>query len=301
MISNRRLKAFTLMEISMVILVIALLVAGIMKANILYDKHLLSNARILTNSSPVNVVGGLTLWLETTSTKSFDHENPEDGDAIENWHDINSQLTDKLTFTQGTSSARPTYTKNSINRLPSLLFFDDDSEFMASEDNVLGSRIIASDEVTIFLVQNHLSGHTTSFSWAPGIGSGGKRLNIHATHSSGLYFDYGTCCGSNDRVSQAVSNFSNKNKVISFRKEFNGTFEGRVNGSLTVSSSSFTGTLDLTDESKIYVGALGYSNESTNSFFDGYIGEIIVFNRAITDSQRLEIEEYLAKKWRINF
>ena len=32
---------------------------------------------------------------------------------------------------------------------------------------------------------------------------------------------------------------------------------------------------------------------------DGMIGEVLVFNQALTDAQRLRIEEYLRAKWRL--
>lgn len=36
-----------------------------------------------------------------------------------------------------------------------------------------------------------------------------------------------------------------------------------------------------------------------NEFFLGYIGEILVYNTAVTNSQRVQIEQYLAQKWGI--
>ena len=33
--------------------------------------------------------------------------------------------------------------------------------------------------------------------------------------------------------------------------------------------------------------------------FDGYIGEILIFNRALKVRERMLVEQYLMKKWRI--
>ena len=43
-------------------------------------------------------------------------------------------------------------------------------------------------------------------------------------------------------------------------------------------------------------GALGQGEY--NSFFKGYIGEVIIFKTALSTQQRLQIERYLAHKYR---
>ena len=297
----RRKKAFSLMELSLVILVIGLLIVGMTKAGIIYDKQILSSARSLTKSSPVNVIEGLSLWLDTTSKESFDKEKPKDLSEIKNWHDINKQRIGKITFTQDTSSARPVFTKRAINRLPALKFTSSDSQFLASENSVSAHDLFGSNEITVFLVQNHIATNSTSISWSVSDGASGHyRFNIHAVHGSSLYFDFGLCCGSSVRKSEAITDFSTKNKVLSFRKDPEGNYEARIDGVLTSSSTSLTGSIPIDEESKIYIGA-GGGFITSGDFLDGYMGEIIVFDHAISDSQRLEVEEYLSKKWRIKF
>lgn len=63
---NKRIKsAFTMIELAMVLLVIALLVGGIVGGQSLIQSAQLAKARSLTQSAPVMNSEDLTLWLET--------------------------------------------------------------------------------------------------------------------------------------------------------------------------------------------------------------------------------------------
>ena len=63
-IMNKNLrKAFSLVELSILILVIVILVAAITKWSQLYVDIKLVGARNVTKSSIVNSLNGLTLWL----------------------------------------------------------------------------------------------------------------------------------------------------------------------------------------------------------------------------------------------
>jgi hypothetical protein len=51
---------------------------------------------------------------------------------------------------------------------------------------------------------------------------------------------------------------------------------------------------------RLYLGAKKMDNGANpTSFFNGMIGEIIVFNRSLNNEDRKEIEKYLGKKWGI--
>ena len=52
--------------------------------------------------------------------------------------------------------------------------------------------------------------------------------------------------------------------------------------------------------SRVYVGARKTSDSADpSSFFEGLLGEMIVFNRSLSNEDRKEIEKYLGKKWGI--
>jgi hypothetical protein len=70
----------------------------------------------------------------------------------------------------------------------------------------------------------------------------------------------------------------------------------RRNGVLLGQSTSFTYTLPAGS-----IFQVGFRHQNiTSANFSGYIGEIVVFNSQLGDSQRQQVEGYLARKWGIS-
>src|ERR1051325_5743143 len=98
--SSRIKRAFSLIEIAIVVLVIGLIVAGIAQAGRLITKSTLTSARSTTNSSPVPLVDNLVLWLETTSEESFNASEAKDGLKVSFWKNIAPNAPGGLNATQ---------------------------------------------------------------------------------------------------------------------------------------------------------------------------------------------------------
>lgn len=291
--------AFSLVEISIVIVIIGILIAGISKGMDLYADFKLTTARNLTNNSIVNRIQGLTIWLESTSTKSFAKSEMSDNEAIALWNDINPQRPMKINVTQATENKRPTYVKNAINNLPALKFADN---LELRSVDIFTNDFISTNEATIFLVQNNFSGDTTTatLSWVPtsdNTDSGEiTRFNICAQQSNKVSIDFANA-GTNGRISTPnLTNFLNQNKIITYLKNGANT-NIRLNFNETnTSSSATTGTILANLKSPFIVGKFRNNNAY---FFNGYIAEIIIFNRALSESERYSIEQYLSQKWGI--
>ena len=171
MIKIKNHKAFSLVEISMVILVIGILIAGVSQGIDLYDDYRLTSARNLTKNSLVNRIPDLEMWLETTSenslatgTSSFtDKPNPIDQDSIGRWNNINPNIlpTARNHATQNNPTVsvdnQPKYIRKGMNGLPALLF-DGTNDFFSFDGNFL----VGSD-YTIFVVEARGSNKYTHF------------------------------------------------------------------------------------------------------------------------------------------
>jgi len=94
---NKKYRAFSLIEISVVILVIGILIAGVSSGIDLYNEMKIATARNLTNNSRVGRIPDLVAWYETTLKKNFstgtstyqDVENITKNTKINRWKDIN--------------------------------------------------------------------------------------------------------------------------------------------------------------------------------------------------------------------
>jgi prepilin-type N-terminal cleavage/methylation domain-containing protein len=284
---NFHKKAFSLVELSMVILIVGILIAGVSRGIDLYQDMRLATARSLTQNSRVNRIEDLTMWFEATSEKSFEKPNPNDGDRIALWKNINFKLSNRIDVAQSTQASKPFYVRNAINNIPALRF--DNAQLLVAS-NVKISEIVSSNQATVFMVQNNFSGDstTTTFGW----NSGNYRFQSHAQEGGKVLIDY----GNPGRTSTAtLTNFLNQNKIITFLKNgSNG--QVKINSEILPNSSTSTATMDTSLSADFSIGKYIPDN---NYFFLGYIGELIIFKRALTDAEVNDIEKYLSKKWSI--
>ena len=279
-------KAFSLIELSIVLIIIGLVVSGIIAGKSLINSARLSNARSMTKSSIAASIENMTLWLETTSQNSFDQKLQYD-DVVTSWNDINPTKTDKLNFTASGTDNEPTYQKSSYNGLPVIIFDGDADQF--ARDNVYGKRLVKEDEATIFIVQNNygLVSNSSTINWAAPNNT--NRLNVHAFFSNNIFFDFGDI-SSGGRISYSYpspSSFYNKFNLLTLRRDGSNSII-RVN-KVTDLSGSMTDSLDI---------SVADSFTISNSF-SGEIAEIIIYNRALSDTEIDDIEEYLSRKWSI--
>jgi prepilin-type N-terminal cleavage/methylation domain-containing protein len=130
---------FSLIELSIVILVIGILVIGITQGSRIMREAKLKSARALTSSSPVNSISNVVFWVDSVSEKSFD-ANVADGSAIATWYDLNPQANIP---NNAIGSGLPTYTNNAVNGLPVVRFEDDDgsNDFLTFD----GSAMVGSN------------------------------------------------------------------------------------------------------------------------------------------------------------
>jgi len=142
--------AFSLVEISVVILVIGILIAGVSQGIDLYQDTKLATARSLTTNSRVGRIDGLVLWLETTSLSSFDSIESKVNSKITNWLDINPFSDKKINFVQSTQDSKPTLKISSKSDLPILYF--DGNDFFSSVNNVSSNDLTKLGDLTIFFV-----------------------------------------------------------------------------------------------------------------------------------------------------
>jgi len=94
-------KAFSLIEISVVILIMGILILGVTNSIDLYYSYLKSNARSLTRSSVVPRIEGLGFWVDVTSEQSFAIKKIPEGSQVVPWNDINHLNTEKLQVKNG--------------------------------------------------------------------------------------------------------------------------------------------------------------------------------------------------------
>ncbi|MBP7709491.1 MAG: prepilin-type N-terminal cleavage/methylation domain-containing protein [Rickettsiales bacterium] len=295
--NTRRASAFSLIEISIVILIIGILVAGVTQSSRLLSTAKLSGARSMTQSAPVASIKDLALWIEATSETSFSSADLDDATAITTWNDINPQTISKVVFSGGTS---PTYNTNRINGLPAVTF-NGSSQFLTSTN----FSNIGSNAATVFIVARTPStiGVTPTSIFSKRVSAGNTGTNIEINLGTTVIGTKGwqfcnTVAVAHNCYSSGHTIATNSNYVMQmtytsgsatgadfFQDGLGGTQGDTTTGSLaSVADAAFLGKSGLT---------------ATPAYFSGQLGELIIFDRLLKLEERRAIEAYLGKKWGI--
>jgi prepilin-type N-terminal cleavage/methylation domain-containing protein len=305
-------RAFSLIELSIVTLVIGILIAGIMQGTSLYVKMKLATARSVTQSSPANGVSDLVLWLETTSEASFP-TSLDDQSPVSTWNDINPQQTNKSDAT-ASDEARPLYVANGINGLPALKCDGiDDLISVPSGTNYYptGAPSITNN-FTIFLVAypddiDHEIDIEAIAGAASKKGTAGQKYILGALHG-GIYGSTADIVGAGISLgTNGVSIYEHGSSYMAPLAVYNGSNGLSAPVIITLNYKNKTPTIFINGTS-VQVGLTSLKTSvfppvefcsGLHGAFSGKIGEVIIYGKLVPAAKRAQIEKYLGKKWGI--
>ncbi len=287
-------KAFSLIELSIVILIIGILIAGVTQGSRLLNKARLSNARTITQSSPVSSIRGIGVWFDSTSEKSFDSKIDNE-DPVSSWKSINPQSTTDFEVTQSTSTLQPKYISSGINNLPVVDF--DGSDDCLKRANTNTSDLFSAKEVTLFIVQKYggsAAGTTANIGFLESVDN--DRLNLHLPYVTGdIILDLSEDCCDSRLQFNTPSNFYKIPHIITVTR-LNSLISFRMDGTELASDSNNTVDNPVNKSTTFTIGCWGVLDAT----YLGQIGEVIIFDRYLKSDERQDVEEYLSKKWGIS-
>lgn len=278
-------KGFSLIEISVVILIIGVLIAGISQASDMIDDSALKGARAASRGSRVARIKDLVLWLDATAdgatlASASSTKQAVDGDAVTVWKDSNPNSSAKFTLA-GTSL----FSSNKLGGLPGITLSGSNSFKLTDRfDNSTG-------EYTIYLVYQPVA--------LPASGAVGVIMEKRNATSpifpyrleidSGGFYRYSN---SNNFVLYGSKKASAGNvDVIRITRSSAGVVSLEVDGSPATGNSASV----IRNNDELIIGA---QNGSTNHV-NGRIGEVIIYERDLATSEKTDIENYLFKKWKL--
>ncbi|MBP7710157.1 MAG: prepilin-type N-terminal cleavage/methylation domain-containing protein [Rickettsiales bacterium] len=300
---RKKLRAFSLIELSVVILVIGILVAGVAGGSKLITTFRLQSAQTLTLSSPVATTKGLVLWLESSMPESFLSAETEDGSQLTKWLDRNPQATTKFSA-NATASAGITFkAKSNIYDLPAVYFNGSSAAVFTLSNGIANAVINTPDNAYTFFIVAKLDDDSAStvktiFSNGGAAGWGYGVSGSQGSRSRRLIF-----AGATD-VTSATANATTNVEVVS------ASYTGGAGGSLQLFTNGVgaagtgeAGTAETlsasiataqTPTTAFYIG-----NKSSAAPWTGQVAEIIIFNRSLSTKERNQIELYLGQKYGI--
>jgi hypothetical protein len=217
-------------------------------------------------------------WYDASATNSITSAANE----ISNWSDLSGNARH---LTQASGPAKPSNQFGGISSAGTknaVLFQSANSEFMS-----MSNAISMSDTKTVFVVFQPLLGVAQKI-----LGAAGATERDYFGFNNSSYpilgFDV------SDQVSTTILNNSSP-VVVSYQTNNTANVKIAVNGNI----ETFAPGSPVVESAAYIVG--GYNNNGINSdFFDGAIGEIIIYNSALTDFDQKIIASYLKAKWGIN-
>jgi len=287
---KQKFSAFSLVELSIVLVVIGIAIAGITQSSTLIGKYRLSAAQSMTQSSPVNSISNLVLWLEPTLESSFLSQEAEDGSEISTWFDQN-QVSIKNNAT-AVATARPIYKKNCINNLPCLYF--DEGDYMTNT-----SMYDTAISFTMFVVLDfdRYAPNAQQYIYRSRVDdviADGQIFILEISTNMQAGFNY----SGQAIIVQSAASFSGNVKrpyLMTFGEKTGSNYFLRINNVEQYSSSSNI----LANGSKLMKGYTISDSNPSYGLYKANVAEIIFFNKYLKQEERNEVENYLIKKWKI--
>jgi hypothetical protein len=277
--------AFSIVELSIVVAIISILIGLVISADKVIATARLSAARTITKSSPVTDINNLVLWLETTMPQSFDDLEADDGELVNNWYDLGPENNDAF------SVSAPIYVVDAISDLPSLRF-DGSSNFLnfSGSDFVDGGAIVQSN-YTIFVVEQRRDNKVNYF-LAGSSSVANENLLLGYEDDTNITLSQEEDSGHNFIIPGYISPIPRihtfmLNSAVGKTYSLNGL-------NRTISNSGATNKNNLLSYEDARIGRFNAE------YYNGDIAEIIIYNKALSDDERRDVEQYLSKKWGID-
>ena len=253
--------AFSLIEISIVILVISLLVVGVIIGKRIIKNAKIASAKSMTASSPIPLIDGLVFWAESASDNSFNPAESIDGLGLSNWYERSGS---NIVLEAG--NTKPIYSYDGIANVPAVQFNDNNDQFFSfncsflnhSDYTIIISEQRGSDKANNYFIQGD---NNNLF-----LGYYDNSSIIHSQNGSGG----APASPSNNSNSYSAAIFP-YSKPIQRQIIFTSSSSGKkiyINGMHMATSNDNS---QISNLSTCYIG----------KNYDGRIGEIAIYNRAL--------------------
>lgn len=271
-------KAFSIIEMVIVILVIGILIASLVLGMNVIKKARISSAQSLTKSSPIPGIDDNVLWVETSYAEKALGDGLEDGVSISRWNDTFVNKSNILITSVG---AGPTYA-NTISHIPAIKF---DSSSSSNYLNIEDAKFLNRTNYTIFILDKRMDNNSGVGNYLIGDGSS---LTLGYQNDTSVIQSHGEGSSSTNRGSiESLSKNSDNPRVMTFAHSSSLGNKIYINAILANEDNS--------DEAKSHVS--GLTSLAIGKGYNGEIGELVVFSRYLTDKERERVEDYLTQKW----
>ena len=228
------------------------------------------------------VSSSLQLWLDGSDATSIINSVG----AVSSWRDKSGNGNNA---TQATGASQPTLTSNRING-KSALVFDGTDDFLTAPTSLMNS--CSNTSITVFIVSiTSVIKAADIIALSPYLANPTFSVLLPFSNSI-VYFDY----ANNSTGRLTVSWGGTVGTPYLWTLDSNSTIQKNIyrNGVQIATSANAT----VANFGTTYSLNIGASAAGTNHF-NGSIGEILIYNRFLTDAEKASVNAYLMNKWGI--
>ena len=190
---KNKISAFTLIELSAVIVTIGILIAGVMGATGLVKKSKIAAAQSLTKASPIAGINDNALWLESSAESSFKDTETSTGDAVTTWYDQKNAVNKSSVVAVGTG---PTYS-NTINYIHAVKFSGSTANYLQVAD----ASFLNNTDYTIVVLEKRQSATAGYFIGDSSVSTANQTLLLGYSADAAIAHSQGTGNVYNSNVS----------------------------------------------------------------------------------------------------
>ena len=233
-------------------------------------------------------ISGLLMWLDAGQGVTLN------GSTVSAWTD---QSTTGSVWSQGTAANQPTYTASCINSRP-CLDFDGSNDKLSADSAGLAILKNRSGYTVITVAQTDTTtGIHYAWNWSVGTSTNGRAVLL-SNGTTGTFGARRLDADSSATLSPTSYFAVDTNYVMTVTVNHSTTSaEIFRDGTSKANSSSFL-TSGSTSNTNSQSAAIGDNNGA--NFWDGPIAEILVYDHALTTTERQQVESYLGGKYAIS-
>jgi hypothetical protein len=222
---------------------------------------------------------GLVLWLDASDLSTVDDGEPADNAQIDQWRD-KSGLGNHANQESG---ARPRVQLNELNGRATVQFDGNDDKMVIANE----SRFDFSEQMTAVVVFRI---NTFDKRWQALLSKGDTTWRIHRNdNSQRMAFSTNDVLPNN----LVTSNDPPKNVYQRILVDFNrGARRIFLDNTLNVSGEH--GDDIDTNDNAVWLGA---NSGAGGREWEGFVAEVLVFNRALSDQERADLDAWLVRRW----
>lgn len=303
---NSKNCAFSLIELSITVLIISILIAAVVKGGSIIEKAQIASQKLSAKSTIENLPDILyssnnVLWLDSANINGNYNIGIRKGDRISQWNDLSKY---KNHLTQENSNYKPQFSSDGV-----LFDYVDDSQKQEKQKHMFAKgKVLDHDDYSYAIIFVASTNYNNFFIFGQtSTNSSDFDINHHFALNSNNQLNVdewrpsGGSISSQPLVADEIFDTNNigKNNIYIANRGFEtNKINFYFNSKNVTNGSNYSETYQGTSNVKFILGTryhLGLIHHS----FQGELKEMIVFDRALSSQELTDISHYLSRKWKI--